>query len=520
MPSLDQGEFLEAALRSVLLQDGPEVELIVVDGGSRDGSVEVLEKYDPWLSRWTSEPDRGQAHAINKGFARATGDAVGWLNSDDLLLPGALDRIAAAFVRRGDVSVVCGFRKVLDAGGAFVRNWVRDLPTAHYLRHYCCVAQETVYWRREVLERLGPLDESFHYALDYDYWLRMLAAGYELTPLPAYLGAFREHPSSKTASRLDLYHLEMHGIYRHYGMGRNEEEVQRQLGEAWFYRLALLEDLCETRAFGRAGVALAFLRLLERPRAGAAAAELYRRYRAVRPRGSGAGSRVRAAAAALAGGLLRTPVPGTVAPKVLRSSPLGRTRLTGAEAAELPAEELEPDGLAVGAGWSFVETSSGRVYRWADNDAEIVVTRPSGKRRCLRIDLESGPSLDWQPYPLEVLDEDGRVLLRRTMAPRDFLSLPLSLEAGERFRCIRLRVPSRGRPASAADSRVLNFRATHIAFIEASDDDGEGSKTRSPHPGLDAGAPPGLGTPSPNRSGEGARGREEMQVPSPVAGEG
>jgi glycosyltransferase involved in cell wall biosynthesis len=189
MPSLDQGEFLEAALRSVLLQDGPEVELIVVDGGSRDGSVEVLEKYDPWLSRWTSEPDRGQAHAINKGLARATGDVLGWLNSDDLLLPGALDRIATAFARRSDLSVVCGFRKVLDAGGAFVRNWVRDLPTAHYLRHYCCVAQETVYWRRQVLERLGPLDESFHYALDYDYWLRMLAAGYELTPLPAYLGA-------------------------------------------------------------------------------------------------------------------------------------------------------------------------------------------------------------------------------------------------------------------------------------------------------------------------------------------
>ncbi|MEE8525296.1 MAG: glycosyltransferase family 2 protein [Thermoanaerobaculia bacterium] len=464
MPSLDQGQFLEAALRSVLLQDDADLELIVIDGGSSDGSLEVLRKYEPQLSYWTSEPDDGQAHAINKGFERATGDVVGWLNSDDLLLPRSLGRIAAAFSRSRDVAVVTGFRKVIDASGGFVRNWVRDLPTAHYLRHYCCVAQETVYWRRQVLEELGPLDESFDYALDYDYWLRMLAAGYELEPLPYYLGAFREHPGSKTASRLDLYHREMHRIYRRYGMGRNEEEVQRQLGEEWFYRLALLEDLCETGAFDRAGIALAFLRLLERPRMSAAAAELYRRYRSFRPRGSGTGSRWRPALAAVRGSLHRSPIPGTVEPRVLRSSPLGRVKLTAAEARQMAPEELEVDGLAVGAGWSFVETSSAHVYRWADNDAEIVVTRPSGRRRRLRLDVESGPSLEWKAFPLEVLDEQDRVLLRQTMAPRDVLRLWLPLEAGPSFRCFRLRVPRSDRAASDEDPRVLNFRATRIDF--------------------------------------------------------
>ncbi len=466
MPSLDQGEFLEAALRSVLLQGAPGLELIVVDGGSRDGSVDILRRYEPWLSYWTSEPDRGQAHAINKGFERATGDVVGWLNSDDLLLPKTLERIAVAFLRHDDVSVVCGFRKVIDASGAFVRNWVRDPPTAHYLRHYCCVAQETVYWRRTVLEELGPLDESFGYALDYDYWLRMLAAGYELTPLPHYLGAFREHPGSKTTNRLDLYHREMHRIYRRYDMGINEEEVQRKLGEAWFDRLALLEDLCETRAFDQAGIAAAFLRLLERPWASTAAADLYRRYRCKRPRGSGNGSRWRAVAAAVKGTLLRSPIPGAVEPRILGSTPLGRTRLTGAEAAELEPDELETDGLAVGAGWSFVETSSGQVYRWADNDAEIVITRPSGRRRGLRLELESGPSLDWKEFPLEVLDEEDRVLLRQMLAPREVLCLQLPLEEGVAFRCFRLRVPSRDQPASEQDPRVLNFRATDIALEE------------------------------------------------------
>jgi hypothetical protein len=218
-----------------------------------------------------------------------------------------------------------------------------------------------------------------------------------------------------------------------------------------------------------------------------AAAELYRRYRVFRPRGSGTGSRARAALAAMAGKLLRSPIPGTVEPRVLRSSPLGRAKLTGAEAAALASAELEVDGLAVGAGWSFVETSSGQVYRWADNDAEIVVTRPSGRRRRLRLDLESGPSLEWQAFALEVLDEDGRVLLRRTMAPSDVLRLRLPLAAGTSFRCFRLRVPSRDLPASDEDPRVLNFRATRIDF---EDDEAE----------LSVGSPPRAETLAPLRA--------------------
>lgn len=108
----------------------------MIDCGSRDESVEILERYASRLSYWVSEPDRGQAHAINKGLERSTGEILGWLNSDDRLLPGSLHRIAAAFTRRPEVSVVTGLRKVIAADGSPLRNWVRDLPTAKYLRRY------------------------------------------------------------------------------------------------------------------------------------------------------------------------------------------------------------------------------------------------------------------------------------------------------------------------------------------------------------------------------------------------
>ena len=104
VPSYEQGEYLEQALRSLLLQGYPDLELLVVDGGSQDSSVDVLRNYESYLDFWVSEADRGQTHAINKGFERATGEVLGWLNSDDILLPGSLERIGAAFARDAEMA--------------------------------------------------------------------------------------------------------------------------------------------------------------------------------------------------------------------------------------------------------------------------------------------------------------------------------------------------------------------------------------------------------------------------------
>ena len=463
-PSFEQVRFLEACIRSVLDQGYPDLEYIVVDGGSQDGSAEVLRRYEDRLAFWISEPDRGQAHAINKGLARSTGEVLGWLNSDDLLLPGSLHRIGRAFRRRSETMAVAGLRRRIDGEGRFLGNWIRDLPTARHLRHYCCVAQETVYWRRQAWQAIGDLDEDLHYALDYDYWLRMHAEGFDITWIPSYLGAFREHPSSKTSQRQDVYQRDIQTIYRRYGLGRNEEDVLARMGEFWPQRLAFFEDLGGSRWSRSPRLVSLLLRGLEHERVHARLTTFYRRYRRLRPRGSSQPSRLAAMIKAGKSGLQGRPVGDRRDPFLLPSDPLNRPRVCAADAQEDVEILGPPDTLRVGEGWSWVEHSPDHVYRWAENDAEIVVLRPSGKRSAIVLDLEAGPALDWGSFELEVLDERDRVLCKKTISARETLCISLPLEPTSKARVFRLRVPDLGGPTSAADPRVLRFRATRIRW--------------------------------------------------------
>src|SRR5258708_33872657 len=144
-PSYNQGQFLEETLRSVLLQGYPNLEYIIMDGGSSDNSAEIIEKYAPQLAYWESKPDSGQTHAINKGLKRSTGTIMGWLNSDDILLPKSLCRIAETFSAQPSTMIATGFRKVYDAQSRFLYNGIFDLPTAYNLHHYNCIPQEDTY---------------------------------------------------------------------------------------------------------------------------------------------------------------------------------------------------------------------------------------------------------------------------------------------------------------------------------------------------------------------------------------
>ena len=235
-PSYKQGQYLEETIRSVLLQGYPNLEYIVIDGNSPDNSVEIIKKYAPWLYYWVSEPDSGQTNAINKGFARSTGAIMGWLNSDDLLLPGALQRIARAFVDNPQLELVTGFRKNIDEHSRVTSNFVRDPPTIYYMRHYCCVAQETTYWRRSLWEALGSLDESLHFAMDYEYWLRAIQHGRSFHLLPSYIGGFRDYAQNKSSSWRDVYEHDTNIIYHRYEMGKNEADVHAKLGHRWSRR--------------------------------------------------------------------------------------------------------------------------------------------------------------------------------------------------------------------------------------------------------------------------------------------
>ena len=199
-PSFNQAAFIEDTISSVAQQDYLALEHIIVDGGSTDGTRTILERQRD--VRWTSEPDGGQADAVNKGFARARGDVLGWINSDDVYQPGALRRVAEEFADRPDVDVVYGDCAELDESGP-VRRVIPAHPVepSQLLLLDFRLYQPTFFFRRRAIDRVGMLDTSLHLVLDYDYILRMVMRC-KASYVPATLAAFRPHPRSKTSTRL------------------------------------------------------------------------------------------------------------------------------------------------------------------------------------------------------------------------------------------------------------------------------------------------------------------------------
>jgi glycosyltransferase involved in cell wall biosynthesis len=203
-PSRNQGAFLERTVHSVLGQGYPHLEYIVQDGGSTDGSKEILQRHGDRFKNWASEPDGGQTQAINRGFRHATGEVLAYLNSDDLLLPGTLHYVADFLDRHPEVDVVYGHRVVIDEDDNEIGRWVLPRHDAEVLAWSDFVPQETLFWRRGIWERVGAaLDESFQFAMDWDLLLRFRAAGATFARLPRFLGAFRVHPAQKTTAQLD-----------------------------------------------------------------------------------------------------------------------------------------------------------------------------------------------------------------------------------------------------------------------------------------------------------------------------
>jgi glycosyltransferase involved in cell wall biosynthesis len=202
-PSFNQGNFLGRTIESVLGQQYGRLEYIVQDGLSADETPLVLKLYRPRLAHCESRKDGGQAHAINLGFEHATGEVMAYLNSDDLLLPGALHYVANYFASHPDVDVVYGHRIVIDENDNDIGRWVLPRHDNEVLSWADYVPQETLFWRRRIWDRVGgEMDESFQFALDWDLILRFRDAGARFVRLPRFLGAFRHHLQQKTCSQL------------------------------------------------------------------------------------------------------------------------------------------------------------------------------------------------------------------------------------------------------------------------------------------------------------------------------
>ena len=202
-PSYNQGTFIERTLRSVLDQNHPRLQYAVVDGGSTDETIEVLARYGDRLAYLVSEPDGGQSSALVKGFARVEGDILGYLNSDDLLTEGSLDFVTRFFADNPEVDVIYGHRLFIDEQDREIGRWILPPHDEYALRRRDFIPQETMFWRRSLFERVGGIDSSFHYAIDWDLILRFMDAGAKFRRVPYFLGCFRVHPAQKTGSLWD-----------------------------------------------------------------------------------------------------------------------------------------------------------------------------------------------------------------------------------------------------------------------------------------------------------------------------
>jgi glycosyltransferase involved in cell wall biosynthesis len=242
-PSFNQAGYLPETIESVLSQEGPfEIEYIIMDGGSTDGSADIIRTYaervasGEWPIRcggitvhWASAKDNGQSDAINKGLRRATGDICSYLNSDDPYPPGALARTAAAFDRHPQADFVYGDGEVIDESSRLQWTWLarpynhRLLSSYHFawdaFPNY--IMQQATFWRRRAMEKIGYFDESMHFAMDLEYWLRAGGAGMAMVHVPEKLGRFRMIQGTKSLSSPTAFWEDQLELFRrHHGVGR------------------------------------------------------------------------------------------------------------------------------------------------------------------------------------------------------------------------------------------------------------------------------------------------------------
>jgi glycosyltransferase involved in cell wall biosynthesis len=234
-PSFNQAEFLEETICSVLDQAYEHLEYLIVDGGSTDGSLDILEKYSHRLAWWVSEPDKGQTDAINKGFAKANGDILAWLNSDDTYLQGSISEAVGYLEAYPDVGAVYGDCNLINKEGEILGKFpARQTDYRRLMRGYVHIPQQATFFRGDLWRIVGPLDPSFYFAMDFDLWVR-LSKQAPLKYYPRLWANFRLHGDAKTVESDDRCWPEMVEVHRREGGRRFSWLTVKAKLRPWLY---------------------------------------------------------------------------------------------------------------------------------------------------------------------------------------------------------------------------------------------------------------------------------------------
>jgi len=218
-PSFNQARFLDATIQSVLAQSYPRLEYIIVDGGSTDGSLDIIKKYSGRLAWWTSEKDKGQTDALNKGFAHTKGNILAWLNSDDTYQPGSVTSAVEYFQENSQLGLVYGDTQYINEAGRVIGKFPAAQTDLQRLRQgYVHIPQQASFFRGDLWRSVGPLDPSFYFAMDYDLWVR-LAARAQVKYVPQTWANFRLHNAGKTIADDDRCWPEMLRVHYRDGGG-------------------------------------------------------------------------------------------------------------------------------------------------------------------------------------------------------------------------------------------------------------------------------------------------------------
>jgi glycosyltransferase involved in cell wall biosynthesis len=250
-PVYNQARWIKRTIESVLAQGYPRLQYAVQDAASHDGTAQIIERYRGDLAAYESAPDDGQTQAINRGFSKVSGEVMGWLNGDDFLLPGALAYVAAFFQENPGIDLIYGHRLIVDADDGQVGHWILPHHDAEALKWADYVPQETMFWRRRVWEAVGPLDQSFCFAMDWDFLLRAQERGFRLHRVPRFLGCFRVHDEQKTVTLQNVYEREAARLRsRSFGQNVSRSQIERAL-RPYMRRHVLFERAYKLKLYRR-----------------------------------------------------------------------------------------------------------------------------------------------------------------------------------------------------------------------------------------------------------------------------